>query len=91
METQIRKAATSMRRRSTRVANAKSRATDDDAVISVVKHRQLISETAYFLAEKRGFAPGHELEDWLSAEAEVDALRLARLASQSVDEPRRES
>lgn len=37
----------------------------------------LIAETAYFRAEKRGFAPGHETEDWLSAEAEVDAKLLA--------------
>jgi hypothetical protein len=28
---------------------------------------------AYFKAEKRGFAPGHELEDWREAEEEVDA------------------
>lgn len=33
----------------------------------------LIAEAAYFRAEKRGFAPGHESEDWLAAEAEVDA------------------
>jgi Protein of unknown function (DUF2934) len=26
---------------------------------------------AYFLAERRGFVPGCELEDWLAAEAEV--------------------
>lgn len=32
-----------------------------------------IAEAAYFIAERRGFAPGHELEDWLSAENEVDA------------------
>lgn len=31
----------------------------------------LIAENAYFRAERRGFAPGHELEDWLAAEAEV--------------------
>jgi hypothetical protein len=37
----------------------------------------LIAEAAYFRAEKRGFAPGHETEDWLAAEAEVDA-RLMR-------------
>lgn len=29
-----------------------------------------IAVAAYFRAEKRGFAPGGELEDWLSAEAE---------------------
>jgi hypothetical protein len=28
----------------------------------------LIAERAYFKAEQRGFAPGHELEDWLAAE-----------------------
>jgi hypothetical protein len=28
-----------------------------------------IREAAYFNAERRGFAPGHELEDWLVAEA----------------------
>jgi hypothetical protein len=27
--------------------------------------------TAYFIAEKRGFEPGHELDDWLAAEAAV--------------------
>ena len=36
----------------------------------------LIAEAAYFRAQKRGFAPGHETEDWLAAEAEVDARLL---------------
>jgi Protein of unknown function (DUF2934) len=27
---------------------------------------------AYFRAERRGFAPGHEIEDWLAAEAELN-------------------
>ena len=36
----------------------------------------LIAEAAYFGAERRGFAPGHEQEDWLAAEAEVDARLL---------------
>jgi Protein of unknown function (DUF2934) len=34
----------------------------------------LIAEKAYLRAERRGFDPGHETEDWLAAEAEVDAL-----------------
>ena len=33
----------------------------------------LIAQAAYFRAMRRGFAPGHEVEDWLAAEAEVDA------------------
>jgi hypothetical protein len=34
----------------------------------------MIAEAAYLRAEKRGFAPGHEEEDWLAAEIEVDRL-----------------
>lgn len=33
-----------------------------------------IAESAYAYAQARGFAPGHEVEDWLRAEKEVDAL-----------------
>lgn len=29
-----------------------------------------IALSAYYKAEARGFMPGHELEDWLTAEAE---------------------
>ena len=34
-------------------------------------HHTAIAEAAYFRAERRGFAPGHELEDWLEAEIEI--------------------
>lgn len=34
--------------------------------------RAAIAEAAYYRAQARGFAPGHELEDWLAAEEEVD-------------------
>lgn len=30
-----------------------------------------IAVRAYFKAEKRGFAPGRALDDWLEAEAEI--------------------
>jgi hypothetical protein len=36
--------------------------------------RALIAEAAYLRAERRGFIPGHETDDWLAAEIEVDAL-----------------
>ena len=36
--------------------------------------RRMIAESAYLRAERRGFLPGGEEEDWLEAEAEVDAL-----------------
>ena len=38
--------------------------------------RKLISEAAYYRAKKRGFQPGHELDDWIQPEAEV-ARRLS--------------
>jgi hypothetical protein len=31
----------------------------------------MIATAAYYLAERRNFAPGHELEDWLEAETEI--------------------
>jgi hypothetical protein len=34
--------------------------------------RASIAEAAYFKSERRGFVPGHEIEDWLAAEEEVD-------------------
>jgi len=43
--------------------------------------RQLVAAEAYFLAERRGFAAGHELEDWVTAEAAVDSrLQQMRVA-----------
>ena len=36
-----------------------------------VERRDRIATAAYFRAERRGFEPGHELEDWLDAECEV--------------------
>jgi hypothetical protein len=40
--------------------------------LSAEERHARICETAYRHAEKRGFAPGMELEDWLNAEREVD-------------------
>ena len=36
-----------------------------------VDHQAKIALAAYFIAEKRGFEPGHELDDWFAAEAEL--------------------
>jgi Protein of unknown function (DUF2934) len=41
------------------------------AEVSPEELRKLISEAAYYRAKQRGFEPGHELEDWIQAEAEV--------------------
>jgi hypothetical protein len=44
--------------------------------------QNLIAKAAYFRAAQRHFQPGHELEDWLAAEAEVD--RSLQAAQRSV-------
>jgi hypothetical protein len=38
------------------------------------QRRELIAVTAYYLAERRDFQPGHEHEDWLEAEAQIGSL-----------------
>ena len=40
--------------------------------VSEEERRAMIARAAYFRAERRNFAPGQELEDWVAAEAEVD-------------------
>ncbi len=42
------------------------------ALVSASRRHQLIAETAYLIAKRRGFSPGQELSDWLAAEEEVD-------------------
>ena len=39
---------------------------------------RMIAEAAYLRAERRGFDSGSELDDWLEAEAEIDALLRAK-------------
>jgi len=43
------------------------------AFVDPQQRAALIARAAYFRAMERGFMPGHELEDWLAAEAQVDA------------------
>ena len=50
------------------------------AEVSPEELRKLISEAAYYRAKQRGFEPGHELEDWIQAEAEVMRRVGARIA-----------
>ena len=43
------------------------------APASEVRHA-MIAEAAYYMAERRGFESGHELDDWLLAESQIDDL-----------------
>ena len=44
------------------------------ARVSEETRQDMIREAAYYKAEKRRFAPGHEAEDWAAAEREIDEL-----------------
>ena len=41
---------------------------------SINKFREMVAANAYHRAEKRGFEPGHELDDWLEAEREIKSI-----------------
>lgn len=45
---------------------------DGPAFLGEAVRRALVRQAAYFRSERRGFAPGRELEDWLEAEQEID-------------------
>jgi hypothetical protein len=52
-----------------------ARRSADALAIAKPEFGAMIAERAYYRAEKRGFVPGHELEDWLAAEREIVALK----------------
>ena len=44
---------------------------DARATLVPINVEEEVRRLAYLLAERRGFEPGHEAEDWLAAEREV--------------------
>jgi hypothetical protein len=44
-----------------------------DTVSAPIDRQLMIEREAYLRAERRGFEPGHELEDWLAAEHSLGA------------------
>lgn len=53
------------------------------AFIERDQRHAMIAQHAYYLAAERGFEPGHELDDWLTAERNVEQVS----ASQGSEEP----
>jgi hypothetical protein len=51
--------------------------TRSSAYIEPETRAAMIAEAAYFRSAHRGFEPGHEVDDWLTAESDIDAA-LAR-------------
>ena len=37
------------------------------------ERNQMIAVAAYYISQRRSMEPGHELEDWLEAEEQIDA------------------
>ena len=48
-----------------------ARAAGAAEVAAAMDQQSMIAVAAYFRAERRGFEPGYELDDWVAAEAEV--------------------
>jgi hypothetical protein len=55
------------------VAKSRRSAATRSAAVDSHSLRALIAAEAYFLAERRGFVAGHELEDWVTAERVVES------------------
>ncbi len=43
--------------------------------IDLDEFREMVATAAYYRAEKRGFEPGHDIDDWLEAEQEIRKQR----------------
>ena len=50
----------------------KQRSSVSSVAFATERHR-MIEEAAYYHAEKRGFLPGREMQDWLAAEKDIDS------------------
>lgn len=55
--------------------------------ISPETRLRMIGEAAYYRYVERGFESGHELDDWLAAEADFEEARLMEQASRSQPAP----
>ncbi|HMW19712.1 MAG TPA: DUF2934 domain-containing protein [Nitrosomonas sp.] len=59
----------------TSTKKSKYQTSENNGEVSIKEDRQLdwhnrIATAAYYKAEARSFEPGHDIEDWLAAEAE---------------------
>ena len=46
-----------------------------DGGIDLDEFREMVAVNAYYRAEKRGFKPGHEMDDWFEAEKDIKSQR----------------
>ncbi len=52
------------------MVNSEQKPNNNEAV-NKERFQKMVAERAYCKSEKRGFASGHEMEDWLEAESEI--------------------
>src|SRR5689334_6529144 len=52
-------------------ATRKSKARSKKPALPITDLTHMIATAAYYLAEQRQFAPGYELQDWLTAEQQI--------------------
>jgi hypothetical protein len=76
---QARAKATAPRVRGDSAAVPETPSTSAITFIEPERRRVMISEAAYFIAAKREFRPGRELDDWLQAESEIDSTLTAAM------------
>ena len=65
-------------KRATRAARKSAEPAPSRTETPPQERRHMIAVAAYLKAEQRGFAPGHEVEDWTAAEKEIDTLLSSR-------------
>ncbi len=54
---------------------------DSETVLQGEDYYQMVSEAAYYRAEKRNFTAGQEMEDWIAAENEIQSLHKEAIVS----------
>jgi hypothetical protein len=70
---------TNMTRMTTAAAPRKSQPDPTNVRTASLEERQrMIGEAAYYRYAQRGYAPGHDLDDWLAAEADFEQANLRR-------------
>lgn len=57
------------------MAESTAQPSETEAVLQGEDYYQMVSEAAYYKAEKRNFMSGYEMEDWMEAETEIQALQ----------------
>ena len=57
-----------------RTETAGNSQSDGQIVVTPEQRHEMVAVAAYLRAERRGFSPGREIEDWYEAAAAVDRM-----------------